>query len=245
MADLPPANQGDHRQRQQFLTRPARAHHPHVRLPQHKAAIGGRTSLTKNQPALAHLRTTADPLTRLNNQRILGREDVGSASGPASLALIWWGRRVGGLGPGLTSESAVARQMERWQASAWTTAVVTAESLDRFFRTGNSSILASFTKLASRLGVTEIDRIGARIELPARLVSDADEAAASGAISFRRYCPGQVRGRICASQPSADALELLQWRPRPAPPPVPQTRYQYPRPDRPLGPVSWIMDGIA
>ena len=36
------------------------------------------------------------------------REDVGSASGPASLALIWWGRRVGGLGPGLTSESADA-----------------------------------------------------------------------------------------------------------------------------------------
>ena len=40
--------------------------------------------------------------------RRVGREDVGNASGPASLALIWWGRRVGGLGPGLTSESADA-----------------------------------------------------------------------------------------------------------------------------------------
>src|SRR6266700_4739994 len=41
---------------------------------------------------------------------ILGREDVGSASGsgPASAVLAWYGRRVGGLGPGLTSESADA-----------------------------------------------------------------------------------------------------------------------------------------
>ena len=38
----------------------------------------------------------------------MGREDVGSASGPASLALTWRGRRAGGLGPGLTSESADA-----------------------------------------------------------------------------------------------------------------------------------------
>jgi hypothetical protein len=39
-----------------------------------------------------------------------GREDVGSASGsgPASVVLVWYGRRVGGLGPGLTSESADA-----------------------------------------------------------------------------------------------------------------------------------------
>jgi hypothetical protein len=40
--------------------------------------------------------------------RRLGREDVSSASGPASLVLTWWGRSVGGLGPGLTSESADA-----------------------------------------------------------------------------------------------------------------------------------------
>ena len=40
--------------------------------------------------------------------RILGREDVDSASGPACTVLRWCGRRVGGLGPGLTSESADA-----------------------------------------------------------------------------------------------------------------------------------------
>src|SRR5205823_8337137 len=37
-----------------------------------------------------------------------GREDVGSASGPASPVLSWWGRSVENLGPGLTSESADA-----------------------------------------------------------------------------------------------------------------------------------------
>src|ERR1039457_5326396 len=37
-----------------------------------------------------------------------GREDVGSASGPASVVLRWCGRKVGNLGPGLTSESADA-----------------------------------------------------------------------------------------------------------------------------------------
>ena len=35
-------------------------------------------------------------------------QPVGSASGPASVVLAWWGRRVGGLGPGLTSDSADA-----------------------------------------------------------------------------------------------------------------------------------------
>jgi len=43
--------------------------------------------------------------------RIFGREDVGSASPlPALLPWVlgWWGRSVGGLGPGLTSESAGA-----------------------------------------------------------------------------------------------------------------------------------------
>ena len=37
-----------------------------------------------------------------------GRESVGEAAGPASLALTWRGRRVRGLGPGLTSDSADA-----------------------------------------------------------------------------------------------------------------------------------------
>src|SRR5712671_5776702 len=41
----------------------------------------------------------------------LGREDVGSASGPASPVLRWCGRRVGGLGPGLTSDSADAARV--------------------------------------------------------------------------------------------------------------------------------------
>jgi hypothetical protein len=40
--------------------------------------------------------------------RIVGREDVGSASGPAYTVLQRCRRRVGGLGPGLTSESADA-----------------------------------------------------------------------------------------------------------------------------------------
>jgi hypothetical protein len=39
---------------------------------------------------------------------IFGRENVDSASGPACAVLRWCGRRVGGLGPGLTSDSADA-----------------------------------------------------------------------------------------------------------------------------------------
>jgi hypothetical protein len=55
----------------------------------------------------------------IRKERVIGREDVGSASGPASLALIWRGRRVGGLGPGLTSESAdAARAVLRIDLSA-------------------------------------------------------------------------------------------------------------------------------
>src|SRR5260370_42418636 len=50
---------------------------------------------------------------------LLGREDVGSASGPASVVLRWCERRVGGLGPGLTSESAdAARAVLRNDLSA-------------------------------------------------------------------------------------------------------------------------------
>ena len=44
----------------------------------------------------------------LRLSRRFGREDVDSASGPASPVLRWYGRRVGSLGPGLTSESADA-----------------------------------------------------------------------------------------------------------------------------------------
>ena len=39
---------------------------------------------------------------------VFGRENVDNASGPASLVLIEQGRRVGSLGPGLTSDSADA-----------------------------------------------------------------------------------------------------------------------------------------
>jgi len=44
----------------------------------------------------------------LHDQRIVGRETVDNASGPASLILTEQGRRVGSLGPGLTSDSADA-----------------------------------------------------------------------------------------------------------------------------------------
>jgi hypothetical protein len=44
----------------------------------------------------------------LTPAEIFGRETVDSASGPASLVLTGYGRRVGSLGPGLTSESADA-----------------------------------------------------------------------------------------------------------------------------------------
>jgi hypothetical protein len=40
--------------------------------------------------------------------RLFGRESVGNASGPASPILTGYGRRVGSLGPGLTSDSADA-----------------------------------------------------------------------------------------------------------------------------------------
>ena len=45
--------------------------------------------------------------TAIDGDRI-GRENVDSASGPASPILTEYGRRVGSLGPGLTSESADA-----------------------------------------------------------------------------------------------------------------------------------------
>ena len=61
----------------------------------------------------------ADAITRLSARRyahgprcghplVIGRESVGSASGAASPMMIWRGRRVRGLGPGLTTESADA-----------------------------------------------------------------------------------------------------------------------------------------
>jgi hypothetical protein len=52
---------------------------------------------------------------------------------------------------------------DRWQASDWMTLVVAAEALDRFLRTNNGAILASFRSLSSRLGFTVTDRIEANL----------------------------------------------------------------------------------
>jgi hypothetical protein len=41
----------------------------------------------------------------------IGRETVDSASGPASLTVMSRGHRVGGLGPGLTSDAADAARV--------------------------------------------------------------------------------------------------------------------------------------
>src|SRR6266480_5931141 len=57
---------------------------------------------------MADLHTARAPTTRHLSPQIIGREDVGSASGPASWVVSRLGRSVGGLGPGLTSESADA-----------------------------------------------------------------------------------------------------------------------------------------
>ncbi len=62
-----------------------------------------------------------------------GREDVGSASGsgPASAVLVWYGRRVGSLGPGLTSESAdAARAVLRDDLSAGPRSMAPASGAD-------------------------------------------------------------------------------------------------------------------
>jgi hypothetical protein len=70
-------------------------------------------------------------------------------------------------------------QTEFWEASDWATAVCAAEVYDRFVRTRNASLLAQFTRLSERLGVTAIDRKRARVELE---TPDADEQAADASI---------------------------------------------------------------
>ena len=47
-------------------------------------------------------------MDRIAESSLFGREDVGSASGSACRASAWSARSVGGLGPGLTSDSADA-----------------------------------------------------------------------------------------------------------------------------------------
>jgi len=86
----------------------------------------GRSHLGPGQSSVAPEATDPDLLgghmttrSRTGAAHRLGREDVGSASGPASVVLRWCERRVGGLGPGLTSESAdAARAVLRNDLSA-------------------------------------------------------------------------------------------------------------------------------
>lgn len=77
-------------------------------------------------------------------------------------------------------------QTQLWQASDWTTAVLAANSYDIFLRTHNGQILQVFNRLSERLGVTEIDRKRARIELTAAKELDRDEQHAdNAAISWK------------------------------------------------------------
>ncbi len=57
---------------------------------------------------LDHLRALPVIIWRVSRPNLIGRETVDSASGPASPVLPGYGRRVGSLGPGLTSDSADA-----------------------------------------------------------------------------------------------------------------------------------------
>ena len=51
------------------------------------------------------------PAEMVSIPSLFGRETVDSASGPASPVLTEYGRRVGNLGPGLTSDSADAARV--------------------------------------------------------------------------------------------------------------------------------------
>ena len=68
----------------------------------------GRTEDDPPPPRRDNLHATAQATGMAIKPRRFGRESVGEAAGPASLALTWRGRRVRGLGPGLTSDSADA-----------------------------------------------------------------------------------------------------------------------------------------
>ncbi len=77
---------------------------------------GQRGSTARTAPARpvagwAGVNGQCQPTVRHQTGARIGREDVGSASGPASVVLRWCERRVGGLGPGLTSESADAARV--------------------------------------------------------------------------------------------------------------------------------------
>jgi len=76
----------------------------------------------------------------------------------------------------------ISGQSEFYEASDWATAVIAAQTYDRFLRTYNASILASFVRLAERLGATLTDRRRAGIELAEPERTDADDEAADAAV---------------------------------------------------------------
>jgi hypothetical protein len=57
---------------------------------------------------MVNMRAPAHATQNYVKSLVIGRETVDSASGPASPVLTGYGRRVGSLGPGLTSDSADA-----------------------------------------------------------------------------------------------------------------------------------------
>ncbi len=73
----------------------------------------------------------------------------------------------------------VSGQTSLWQPSDWTTAVLAADTYNRFIQTGNGQILVTFNRMSERLGVTEIDRKRARIELTTEGEVDQDKARAT------------------------------------------------------------------
>jgi hypothetical protein len=73
-------------------------------------------------------------------------------------------------------------QTQLWQPSDWTTAVLAADCYDRFIHSGNGQILVTFNRLSERLGVTEIDRKRARIELTTEGEVDQDKERAKKAV---------------------------------------------------------------
>src|SRR6266536_6160796 len=81
---------------------------------EHETRERGRQTLrTRSREAVHHsrLRKEMDVMDASRSLQSIGRESVGSASGPASPVLRWCGRRVGSLGPGLTSDSADAARL--------------------------------------------------------------------------------------------------------------------------------------
>lgn len=81
---------------------------------------------------------------------------------------------------------ALSGQTQLWQPSDWTTAVLAADCYNRFIQSGNGQILVTFNRLSERLGVTEIDRKRARIELTTEGEVDQDkERAARQVISWK------------------------------------------------------------